>query len=199
MRMLFATTNKAKLAEVVPIAASLGARLEGLGDFMTRSTLGNPPAVAEIGTTYEENARCKARSYAVWSGIACVADDSGIEIDSLGDLPGVYTAGFGFSRLRDMLVPDVNHKATFRCRMCFVDPRGRTVSVEDSIDGLLAFPQGSATPTSPVPYSHFFTPLGETINLATLTARGGYESHRAKALVRLLRVLDFTYPAGDRE
>jgi XTP/dITP diphosphohydrolase len=199
MRLLFATTNKAKLAEALPIGAAFGAGIEGLEDFMTRTTFEKPPAVAETGTTYEENARYKARSYSLWSGITCVADDSGLEVDSLGNLPGVYTAGFGFSRVRDLLVPNVHYKATFRCRMCLVDPRGRTVSVEDSLDGFLAFPKGAATPTSPVPYSNFFTPVGETRTLATLTAQGGYESHRAKALTRLLRVLGFTYRAGDPE
>lgn len=199
MRVLFATTNKAKLEEVIPLAESLGVRMGGLGDFMTSAKSATLPTVPEIGTTYYENAREKARVYASWSGVDCIADDSGIEVEWLGGLPGVYTAGFGFSRLRAMLVPAVNYSATFRCQMCFVEPSGRTVSVEGSIHGVLSFPHGVAKPSSSVPYSYFFTPSGETTSLANLTSRGGYESHRAKALVRLLRVLGLTDPASDRE
>jgi XTP/dITP diphosphohydrolase len=198
-RLLFATTNKAKLEEVIPLAESLGVRMEGLGDFMTRVKIAEIPAVREVGTTYYDNAREKARAYALWSGVVCVADDSGIEVESLRGLPGVYTAGFGFSRLRAMFVPGVNYPATFRCQMCFAEPSGRTISVEGSIHGVLSFPHGAAKPSSSVPYSHFFTPSGEIVTLAELTARGGYESHRAKALERLLRVIDLTCLAGDRE
>ncbi|MEY4700059.1 MAG: hypothetical protein RL326_246 [Pseudomonadota bacterium] len=199
MRLLFASTNTAKVAEVTAVAASLGVLVEGLGDFTIRRAIGSPPTISEVGTTYYENACTKALSYALWSGTPTIADDSGIEVPSLGSLPGVYTAGFGFARLRDMLVPDLAHEATFRCCMCFADPMGRSVSVQGAIDGLLCFPRSAATPSSSVPYSHFFTPNGENESLATLSARGGYSSHRVKALTLLLSVLDLTDHVAGRE
>jgi XTP/dITP diphosphohydrolase len=199
MRLLFASTNKAKLVEVTTVAASLGVLVEGLGDFTICSAHKPPPSVSEVGTTYYENARVKAISYATWSGISCIADDSGIEVPSLGNLPGVYTAGFGFARMRDLLVPDFAYEATFRCCMCFADTGGRSVSVEGAIDGFVSFPRGAAAPSSPVPYSHFFTPLGENQTLAELSSLGGYPSHRVKALTSLLSVLNLTDPAVGRE
>lgn len=199
MRLLFASTNKAKLAEVTTAAAPLGVLVEGLGDFTVRSKLKPPPVVPEIGATYYENARSKALSYAMWSGVSCIADDSGIEIPSLGNLPGVYTAAFGFARMKDLLVPDVAYEATFRCCMCFADAGGRSVSVEGAIDGFVSFPPGAAAPSSSVPYSHFFTPLSESRTLAVLSGRGGYPSHRVKALTSLLSVLNLTDPAAGRE
>lgn len=181
------------------MAASLGVRLEGLGDFTSRGGTGSPPTVSEVGTTYRENACRKALSYASWSLVSCIADDSGIEIPSLGNLPGVYTAGFGFERLRDLLVPDVAYEATFRCCMCFADVGGRSVSVEGAIDGVVLFPRGAATPPSSVPYSHFFTPRGEIQSLAALSALGGYPSHRVKALTSLLSCLNVTDRVAGRE
>ncbi len=200
MALLFASTNRAKVAEVTAVAASLGVLVEGLGDFTIRTAAHKPaPVVSETGTTYYENARTKALSYASWSGEPCIADDSGIEVPSLWNLPGVYTAGFGFARLRDMIVPGLRYQATFRCCMCFASPGGRTVSVESSIDGFVCFPQGASAPATSVPYSHFFTPFGESETLAALSALGGYPSHRVKALTSLFSVLNFTDRAVYRE
>lgn len=199
MRLLFATTNDAKLAEVRATASVLGVVVEGLRDCGSLPGDLPIPKVAEVGSTYHENACAKALGYSVSSGTACIADDSGIEVHSLRGLPGVYTAGFGFARLRDLLLADVSYQATFRCCMCFADHRGRCVSVEGALEGALRFPRGVSAPLSSVPYSHFFTPRGEVETLAVLCARPGYASHRTKALTSLLTVLGFTDRANDQE
>lgn len=199
MKLLFATTNNAKLMEVRAAASVLGVVVDGLRD--CRSSQRDLPIskVAEVGSTYYENARAKALAYAVWSGTPCIADDSGIEVNYLEGLPGVYTAGFGFTRLRDLLLPEVSYQATFRCCMCFSEPHGRSISVEGVIEGALRFPRGVSAPLSSVPYSHFFTPRGEVETLTVLCARPGYASHRTKALTSLLTVLGFTDRANDQE
>ena len=86
MTLLIATTNPGKIREIREILAGVPCELKTLGDF---------PGIAEpdeTGTTFAENARLKARYYAAETGLAAVADDSGIEIDALGGAPGVHSA-----------------------------------------------------------------------------------------------------------
>ena len=199
MKILFATSNNAKLMGVGAGAGFLGVVFDGLRDCRSSQRDLPIPKVSEVGSTYYENARAKALAYAVWSGSPCIADDSGIEVNYLGGLPGVYTAGFGFTRLGDLLLADVSYQATFRCCMCFAEPHGRSISVEGVIEGALRFPRGVSAPLSSVPYSNFFTPRGEVETLAVLCARPGYASHRTKALTNLLAVLGFIDRANDQE
>ena len=191
MRLVFASTNSAKLAEVVGIARRFGIDLQGLDSI---STLGRGPVplIVEGSPSYYDNAREKALAYAQWSGLSCIADDAGLEVHSLGSLPGVYTARFGFCRVRDALLSGVSYEATFRCCMCFSDVNRRTVAVESAVSGLVAFPPGVAPPASSVPYSSYFTPQGETETLAALVSRGSFQSHRALAFRKLANVLDLT-------
>ena len=88
-RLLLATTNPDKISEIRGMLAGLPVELVGLDDV--------PPVEApeETGTTFEENARLKARYYADASGLAAIAEDSGLEIDALGGAPGVESARFG--------------------------------------------------------------------------------------------------------
>src|SRR4029434_10528567 len=99
---------------------------------------GDPPEVEETGATFLANALLKARAYAAWSGLAAVADDSGLEVDALGGAPGVRSARYAgpgasdaenLRRLLDELaeVPDAARAARFRCVLAYVreagDPR----------------------------------------------------------------------------
>lgn len=80
-----ATGNKGKLAEFNALLASLGIKM------YTGSKLVSP---VEDGKSYFENAAIKARHAAKEWGVACVGEDSGIEISGLGDLPGIYSSRF---------------------------------------------------------------------------------------------------------
>src|SRR5262249_7499868 len=85
-KLLLATTNAGKLREIRGILAGLPVELVSLARF---------PGIAEpeeTGTTFAENARLKARYYADKTGLAAVADDSGLEIDALAGAPGVHSA-----------------------------------------------------------------------------------------------------------
>jgi XTP/dITP diphosphohydrolase len=88
-KLLVGTTNRGKLREIQPLLDGLSIEL---------ITLDAWPALAapeETGRTFEENARSKARYYATATGLATVAEDSGLEIDALDGAPGVESARYG--------------------------------------------------------------------------------------------------------
>ena len=89
-KLLLATANQKKLVELQRILdAALGASrvtLVGLGD------LDDYPDVPETGLTFGENALIKARAGVSRTGLPTVADDSGLAVDALGGMPGVFSA-----------------------------------------------------------------------------------------------------------
>ena len=86
--LLLATTNPNKVREILPL-------LEGLDlELVTLADLEPIPEPEENGTTFWENARIKALAYARASGMTAIAEDSGLEIDSMGGEPGVFSARF---------------------------------------------------------------------------------------------------------
>src|SRR5438045_61054 len=89
MNLLIATTNAAKLREVGDILAGLPIVLHTLDEWPGVT----PPE--ETGATFAQNARWKARYYAAATGMLTVAEDSGLEVDTLGGAPGVVSARFG--------------------------------------------------------------------------------------------------------
>jgi XTP/dITP diphosphohydrolase len=137
MPILFATSNPHKVRELWQILTPLGVEVRGL------DSLGeNHPEPAEEGATFEENARIKAMAYARLTGLACLAEDSGLEVDALSGAPGVHSArysGAGGPReardranneklLRELEgVPEEARTARFVSALCFVDARGRVL------------------------------------------------------------------------
>ncbi len=134
MPLLLATANPHKVEEMQTIFATLlpDLRLLSLADLPG----GPPPEPAETGTTFEQNATIKARAYAAASGMPCLADDSGLEIDALQGRPGVISSHYctdgqetGMTRaqrdqannervLRELEgVPPENRTARFVCTM----------------------------------------------------------------------------------
>ena len=85
-QLLLATTNPGKLREIWGILADLPIELVSLDSFP------GIPEPEETGATFAENARLKALYYHQTTGLAAVADDSGIEIDALDKAPGVHSA-----------------------------------------------------------------------------------------------------------
>lgn len=120
LQLLVATGNAGKLKEYREILAGLPL------DLVSPTDLGLDLDIEETGDTFAANAEIKARAYARASGIATLADDSGLEVDALGGLPGVHSAryaGEGASdadRRRKLLralesVPEGRRTARFRC------------------------------------------------------------------------------------
>lgn len=133
MDILLATGNPHKVSEIRAILAPLGITVRSLDD-LGRDDLIEPE---ETGETFEANAQIKAIGYAQQTGMNCLADDSGLEVDALDGRPGVYSAryaGVGSTReerdrannekLLDELkgVPTDHRTARFVCAMCLATP-----------------------------------------------------------------------------
>ncbi|MBM4363771.1 MAG: RdgB/HAM1 family non-canonical purine NTP pyrophosphatase, partial [Deltaproteobacteria bacterium] len=136
--ILVATTNPHKLGELRDILAPLGISVRGLD-----SLAAVPPEPEENEPTFEGNARVKALEYARATGVPCLAEDSGLEVDALGGAPGVRSARYSgeggpraerdqrnneklLAELRD--VPSGQRAARFVCAMCLATPDGRVLA-----------------------------------------------------------------------
>jgi XTP/dITP diphosphohydrolase len=150
-RLVLATANRSKLAELARILAAgrVGVDLVGLDEFP------GAPEVAETGATFAENALLKGRAMARFTGLPAVADDSGLCVDALGGMPGVLSArwsgqhGDDEANLRLVLgqladVPGDRRGAHFRCAAALVLPSGREHVSEGTVYGrLIREPRGS--------------------------------------------------------
>jgi len=190
-RLLLASGNPGKLRELRAILHGLPVELVGLADVGA----GEPPEVAETGATFLDNAVEKARAYAAWSGLAAVADDSGLEVDALGGAPGVRSAryageGAGDQANLDKLlaalagVPPERRSARFRCAAVLVDRELGEWHAEGTWEGrLLEAPRG----TGGFGYDPVFVPDGWDLTSAEVDpATKDAASHRGRAF-RALR------------
>lgn len=155
MTLLVATTNPHKVRELQEVLAPLGIRTRGLGAEL--SGLDEP---VEDADTFEGNALIKARYYARALSLACVAEDSGLEVDALGGAPGVYSARYagatGDRDARDrannekllaelLRLGPVSRAARFVCALCLVDAKGEVLfETRGTYAGVIAdAPRGS--------------------------------------------------------
>lgn len=145
VRMVLASLNAGKVAEVQRILGSEGVRLVGMEAL-------DLPEVAETGATFDENALLKARAAAEATGLPAVADDSGLCVDALNGMPGVLSARWSGRRGKghdvdvanlDLLlaqiaeVPDDRRGAAFVCAAALALPSGRSVVCFGEVRGRL--------------------------------------------------------------
>ena len=193
MRVVLASGNAGKLREMTVLLAPLGLEL------VAQSALG-VPSPPETGATFTDNALLKARHAAARTGLAAVADDSGIEVDALGGRPGVLSARFAAEdasdaenldkllvELRD--VPDERRDARYQCVIAFVrthlDPQ--PVLATGVWEGrVLRAPRGAGG----FGYDPIFVPAGMQRTAAELSpAEKNAISHRGQALRDLIQRL----------
>lgn len=141
MKLLIATHNKKKKAELQRILSPLGINVVTAEDISCELR-----DVEETGTTFEENAELKAVAGCEDSGLACIADDSGLCVDYLDGEPGIYSArysgGHGNDEKNiDKLLEKLNgiaaeqRTARFVCCACCVFPDGRKITVRGECEG----------------------------------------------------------------
>ncbi len=189
MQVVLATANAGKQRELVALLAPLNIEL------LLQSALGIE-AIEETGTSFEANALLKARHAAARSGLAALADDSGLEVDALGGRPGVYSARYARpgasdaennARLISELgqVGDAQRSARYRCVLALVrsaaDPA--PLVAQGSWEGRIA---RQAAGTGGFGYDPWFIPLGFSCTVAQLSGEQKNKlSHRAQALRQL--------------
>jgi XTP/dITP diphosphohydrolase len=192
-RVVLATGNAGKQREFAALLAPLGFEI------VMQQALGIE-AVAETGSTFEENALLKARHAARAANLPALADDSGIEVDALGGRPGVYSARYAGEQASDadnnaqLLAelagqPPEARGARYRCVVAYVrfadDPA--PLYARGAWEGRIALePAGEGG----FGYDPLFIPAGLHITAAQMAAADkNAVSHRAVALAALLRLM----------
>jgi XTP/dITP diphosphohydrolase len=197
-RVLVATRNEGKRAELAVLLAPLGARIVSLND------AGVAESAEEEGiedfATFEENALAKARYFFARAGIPTIADDSGLAVDALGGKPGVRSRRWsGRSDLSGRALDAANNEALlaalreastrdarFVCAIAYVDASRAIVRRGEVVGTVLERPRGRGG----FGYDPLFlsSELGRTFGEAT-DGEKGRVSHRARAVQALCDAL----------
>lgn len=193
MKLVLATKNKGKIAEIVKIIADLPQiEILSLMDFP------EIPPIAETGKTFTENAMLKAKTVARFTGHWALADDSGLTVAYLKGAPGVYSARYAGENATDAEnntkllaalkgVPMEKRQAAFVCVMALCNPEGACYICEGRCEGAIALaPKGTHgfgyDPIFYVPsYNKTMAELGPEVKNKI--------SHRAAALQQLKPLL----------
>jgi XTP/dITP diphosphohydrolase len=192
IRLVLATRNDHKLRELQEILGEIGL------DVSLEPLPSDAPEVVEDGLTFAQNAMKKARSAAQATGLPVIADDSGICVDALNEMPGVLSARWAGrgkddeANLRLVLdqvsdVPDSLLGAHFACAAALALPTGEERVVEGRVDGsLVREPRG----TGGFGYDPIFVPDGQDLTTAEMTpAQKHAISHRGRAFRELAPVI----------
>lgn len=190
--LLIATRNKGKTREFKAMFSQLGYDIKNLNDFPEL------PEVAETGMTFEENARLKAETISELTGEMVLADDSGLMVDVLGGLPGIWSARFAgehatdaannaklLHELASTAVSPEKRKAKFHTTLVVAAPGKSSLVVEGEWPGSIAtIPRGE----DGFGYDPLFVDeeTGRTAAQMTLEQKNKV-SHRARALQNLLK------------
>lgn len=192
--LLIATSNRGKVKEISEFLKDFSLELKTLQDFCKIE----PPK--EIGKTFFENAYIKAKYWAEKTGLMCLADDSGLEVEILNNAPGVYSSRFAGEKATDeennrklleLLkgIPLEKRKARFVCVIVVYHPSKKFITAEGFWEGLIGFePRGSYgfgyDPIFLVPEYSYKKTAAEL-----MPEEKNKISHRGKALVKLKEIL----------
>jgi XTP/dITP diphosphohydrolase len=180
-KLLLATQNQGKVAEMKALLFGLPVEV------ITPDSMFD---VEETGTTFEENARLKAKAFSDQYHLVAVADDSGLVVDALDGRPGVYSKRYGNSdedRNQKLLselknVPDELRSARFVSVIALVGD-GFDQSFRGEVEGKIAFEvRGSGG----FGYDPLFIPMGYTQTFGEVGSEVKNQlSHRSKAIQKM--------------
>jgi XTP/dITP diphosphohydrolase len=185
LKLVAATRNIEKLSELQRLLGDMDLDVVSLDSFTGITE------VHETGVTFEENARLKALSYAEQTGLPCVADDSGLEVEALNGAPGVHSARYAgpgansealcrklLAEMED--VPEGKRNARFRCFIAFaMDGEIAVTSQGEARGAVIREMRGSEG----FGYDPVFVPEGHDKTYAEMPAHQKDKiSHRGKAL-----------------
>lgn len=189
--LLVATHNAGKLEEIAALLQPFGVKIVGAAEM-------NLHEPAETETSFVGNARIKAHAAAQATGLPALSDDSGLEIEDLGNAPGVYTADWAetetgrdfimaMTRAHDELVKSGATKpwrARFCCTLVLAWPDGHDEVFPGTVDGQITWPMRGGEGHG---YDPIFVPDGHSQTFGEMDRwEKNRISHRADAMARLI-------------
>jgi XTP/dITP diphosphohydrolase len=197
--LLIASTNPGKLREIQSILAAMPTGWHSALNLLQPAEMGLHLEVQEDGQTYAENASLKARAYCHASQVITLADDSGLEVDTLGGQPGLHSAryapqpGATDADRRAYLLHNLNGHprpwtARFRCTVAISTPAGEFYYTEGICPGEIIDQERGHNGFGYDPI--FLLPeLGRTLAELSMSEKNRL-SHRARAVQAALPLLE---------
>lgn len=197
LKIVIATKNQGKVREMITAFQGLPVELVSLAELPAKY-----PEPVEDGDTFEANSLIKAEYYQQQTGLACLADDSGLEVEALGGAPGVYSARFAGESASDA---DNNAKlkqelqglgresspAAYQCALTFMDTAGRTLTAKGFCRGEIRLQARGENGFGYDPYFY----VGDVTMAEMSLAEKQAISHRGAALREMAGLLQ-AYFAG---
>ena len=192
-KLLLATNNPGKFRELKEILPKKIKYLKPK-DFKLREPVEN-------GKTFKSNAKIKSLYAAKRTGLVCISDDSGLEVDALSKKPGIYSARWaGPTKNFDIAIKKVfnllnkkkklNSKARFICAISIAFPDGKSFEFQGKVEGHISFP---AKGRKGFGYDPIFIPKGEKKTFAQIgKLKKNKISHRYDAFVKIKKYFKFS-------
>lgn len=190
-KIVIATGNQGKVREMKHAFQDLDVELVSLKELSEKY-----PEPVEDGDSFQANSLMKASYYCQKTGLACLADDSGLEVEALGGAPGIYSARYAGENATDeennaKLVAELQNlgldssPAAYRCALTFVDTNGQQLFAEGSCPGEIRL---EARGQNGFGYDPYFYVGNKTMAEMTLAEKQAI-SHRGKAIEEMNNLL----------
>ncbi len=195
-KLVIATQNEGKLREITALLEPYGIECVGAAEL-------DLPDVEETGVSFVDNAELKARAAADLTGLPALADDSGLCVDALGGMPGIFSArwaeecegGRDFSTAMERVWnalqacgPRASGDAHFACALAIAWPNdGQAEAFEGRVDGALVWPPRGQRGFG---YDPMFVAAGHEETFGEMDPEEKHAiSHRAEAFRKLIKAL----------
>lgn len=184
-KLIFATGNEGKMKEIRMILGNLDYEI------LSMKEAGIDVEIIEDGKTFEENAIIKATEISRIAGCVVLADDSGLEVDAMDKMPGIYSARYlgedtPYSIKNQTIIdnlaglPDEKRTARFVCAIAAAFPDGRVVTRRGTIEGIIGYEERGENGFGYDPI--FFVPEYGKTTAELSPEEKNKISHRGKAL-----------------